>query len=79
MKEFISEEYLKMGINFPEGSNFEAFSGPAPLKLIFVHQNLMVDYEHIYILGASEITANLYCNCVYLYWKGCMICSIYLR
>ena len=33
----------------------------------------------IYILGASEITASLNCNCVHLYWKGCVICSIYLR
>ena len=32
-----------------------------------------------YILGASEITANLYCNYEYLYWEGCVICSIYLR
>ena len=31
------------------------------------------------ILGASEVTANLYCNFVYLYWEGCVICSIYLR
>ena len=30
-------------------------------------------------LGAPDITANLYCNCVYLYWEGCVICSIYLR
>ena len=28
------------------------------------------------ILGASEITANLYCNCVHL--EGCVICCIYL-
>ena len=32
-----------------------------------------------YVLGASEITANLYCNCVYLYREGCVIFSIYLR
>ena len=31
------------------------------------------------ILGASEITENLYCNYVDLYWEGCVICSIYLR
>ena len=31
------------------------------------------------VLGASEITANLYCNFVYLYWEGCVICSTYLR
>ena len=32
-----------------------------------------------HVLGASEITANLYCNCLYLYWEGCVIYSIYLR
>ena len=31
------------------------------------------------ILGASEITADLYCNFVYLYWDDCVIGSIYLR
>ena len=31
------------------------------------------------LLGALEITANLYCNCVQLYWEGCVISSIYLR
>ena len=31
------------------------------------------------VLGAPEVTANLYCNCVHLYLKGCVICSIYLR
>ena len=32
----------------------------------------------LFTLGASEITANLYCDCLYLYWEGCVICSIYL-
>ena len=31
------------------------------------------------LLGASEITAHLYCNCVYLYWKGFVIFSLHLR
>ena len=26
-----------------------------------------------YILGASEITANLYCNGVHLNWEGCAV------
>ena len=26
--------------------------------------------------STSEFTANLYCNYVYLYWEGCVICSI---
>ena len=30
------------------------------------------------LLGASEVTANLYCNCVRLYWEGCVIFSIYI-
>ena len=36
-------------------------------------------WDIIEILGASEITANLYCICVYLYWEGCVICSKYLH
>ena len=28
-----------------------------------------------YLLGASEISANLYCNCVHPYWKVWQICS----
>ena len=32
-----------------------------------------------HVLGASEITANLYCNCVDLYWESCVICSKHLR
>mgnify|MGYP006863773471 CR=1 FL=1 len=28
------------------------------------------------VLGASEITTNVYCNSVYLYREGCVICSI---
>ena len=27
------------------------------------------------LLGASEITANLYCYYEHLYWEGCVICS----
>ena len=27
----------------------------------------------------NDLLANLYCNCVYLHWEGCVICSIYLR
>ena len=32
-----------------------------------------------YILGASRITANLYCEFVHLYWERCVICSMYLQ
>ena len=35
-----------------------------------------MEYETGYILGASEITAKVYCNCVHLYWGGCVICHI---
>ena len=31
------------------------------------------------VLGDPEVTANLYCDFAYLYWEGCVICSIYLR
>ena len=33
----------------------------------------------IKVLGDPEVTANLYCNFAYLYWEGCVICSIHLR
>ena len=33
---------------------------------------------HSEVLGVSEITANLYCNCVHLYWEGCAIISKYI-
>ena len=29
------------------------------------------------LLGDPEVTTNLYCNFAYLYWEGCVICSIY--
>ena len=31
------------------------------------------------VLGDPEVTASLYCNFAYLYWEGCVICSLYLR
>ena len=43
-------------------------------------KNLIVFYAlNIHILVALEITADLYCKYVYLYWEGCVICSTYLR
>ena len=36
-------------------------------------------YNLIDVLSGPEVTANLYCNFAYLYWEGCVICSIYLR
>ena len=38
-----------------------------------------VENNDEYVLGDLEVTANLYCNFAYLYWEGCVICSIYLR
>ena len=35
--------------------------------------------QHAKVLGASEIIANLYCNCVHLYWECCVMLSICLR
>ena len=49
-------------------------SGPGEIRLYD-----LVKYQALYLLGASEITANLCCNYVYLYWEGCVIFSIYLR
>ena len=34
---------------------------------------------NLYVLGDPEVTANLHCDFAYLYWEGCVICSIYLR
>ena len=31
-----------------------------------------------HLLGDQEVTVNLYCNFAYLYWEGCVICSIYI-
>ena len=28
------------------------------------------------VLGDPEVTANLCCHFAYLYWEGCVICSI---
>ena len=36
-------------------------------------------YNQSDLLGDPEITANMYCNFMYLYWEGYVICSIYLR
>ena len=66
--------------------------GSKTLLCRFVYQVMHVIYEwladictsnaaHMYCiftaLGASEITTYLYCNCIHLYWEGCVICSIY--
>ena len=45
-------------------------------KIYFPAQSVL---SYHMIQGASEITANLYGNCVHLYWEGCVIFSIYLR
>ena len=42
----------------------------------YIHRGALLQKN---TLGASENTANIYCNCVHLYWEGCVICSIYLR
>ena len=34
--------------------------------------------NHSLVLGDPEITANMYCSFAYLYWEGCLICSIYI-
>ena len=52
--------------NLMEKNNWECYSATC----------LFCSSSHL--LGAPEVTANLYCNFAYLYWKGCVICSIYL-
>ena len=47
------------------------------IRCIFLNVSNLTDF--IDKLGASEVTANLYCNCVHLYWEGCVIYSIDLR
>ena len=37
-----------------------------------------VQIPRLMLLGDPEITAYLFCNFAYLYWEGCVICSIYL-
>ena len=44
-----------------------------------LQKTLKIEFFLRYLLSAAEITANLYCNCIHLHWKGCAICSIYLR
>ena len=59
---------------------FFSFVEKEMMQLIMFWKSLA--YFKVYliqVMGASEITANLYCNCVYLYWEGCVVCSIYLR
>ena len=49
----------------------------------FVHFLSLTRVQHDWlpsnILGDPQVTANLYFNCAYPYWEGCVICSIYLR
>ena len=46
---------------------------------VTVLKGTVLKFRNHPILGVSEITTNLYCNCVHMYWEGCVICSIYLR
>ena len=34
------------------------------------HAHLFLNYHFIKVLGDPEVTANLFCNFVYLYWEG---------
>ena len=66
---------LVSGVSVPGGSRSGCARLPNP-SLPLAHQ--VTIYILFSILGAPEITANLYRNIVYLYWGGCGICSIYL-
>ena len=42
-----------------------------------LHTTLRFLHLQMYnVLGDPEVTANLYSNFAYLYWEGCVICSI---
>ena len=62
-------KYIYISLVKVEGS-----TEPPPKR---VRQVIQTNSELPYIMyTASEITANLYCNCVYLYWEGCGVYSM---
>ena len=46
--------------------------------LMMIQQSAHFICKRNHLFGASKITANIDCNCVHLYWQGCVICSIYI-
>ena len=52
---------------------------PRPRRALLGSRHIADSTTAHYILGASEITANLCSYYGHLYWEGCVICSIYLR
>ena len=69
--DFAKKYIQKKNVNSKRGSLMSPFSIYLILK--FSLMSILIE-----ILGALEVTANLYCNCVHLYWEGCVIFSIYL-
>ena len=49
------------------------FGGSKGLPQSYIPSSKVISYLQ-YILGDPEVTTNLYCNFVYLYWEGCVIC-----
>ena len=60
---------------------FKALMGINPIFLVL--KKIFQLFPMIYFVFAkahySEITANICCNCVQMYWECCVICSIFLR
>ena len=66
--ELLEQLLVEAASSFKEVEDYQKFASSTVKVIVFGN-----------ILGASEITANLYCNCVHLYWEAWVICSIYLR
>ena len=56
------------------------FGKKNPIESNALNRSNSRDFSLIaHLLVDPEVTANLYCNFAYLYWEGCVICSLYLR
>ena len=49
-------------------------------RIDIINENIFQMYVGAnHVLGNPGVTANLYRDFAYLYWEGCVICSVYLR
>ena len=74
--------YLRNSLTiFPVFENMRQFPLWRTLHNIALTELFSIDLNDIStdILGDPEVTKNLYCIFAYLYWEGCVICSIYFR
>ena len=76
---FLQCSYIKRFCLVPHLKNHNDFSLTHPQSTILSLRTALPGFYGEYLLGASKVTANLYCNCVHLYWEGCLIWSMYLR